>query len=327
MNKSTLTRSIALACAILSLNASAAPSTISVTPPAASKGKYSDRIVATWSANAYANNGYNVYRTPTSEYRNPIKLGKTTNLFWVDRTAQPGRKYWYWIAPIYKYATYSYYYTYRGRTLYRVRRTTWNYVWYPPTTGTSGQTAQGGYRAVTIPKPTVSRGKSTTTLYLSWTSSPQALYGYRVYRSTSSSFSSAVSLGTTYNRYWHDTTAYPGRTYYYWVSPRCFNFTPYNASKYGCGWLALGVPYTEGYQNGNSVYLYWDSIYGAQYYEIYRGTSPEINNASYVGYTYNTYWTDYDVVSGRRYYWWIAPVDVEGYIWSNNNKYGTLIVQ
>lgn len=292
MKKTALGRALAVASALFLLTA-ADLSAISITAPTATKGIHSAYVKLTWPANAYAKKGYIVYRTPTAYYYNAIKLGTTKNRTWLDRTAQQGRKYWYWICPV-------------GYYLY---------------SGQEAGNGQGGYKYVTIPKPTVSRGKSTTSLYVSWTSSPQAQYGYWVWRSTSSSFSTAYRVASTYSRSYLDTSAYPGRTYYYWIAPRCFNISPYNVSKYGYGWLALAVPYPDGYVNDGVVTLTWASSYGAQYYNIYRGTSSNLSSASYVGYSYGTSWTDYNLSYGRTYYWWVCPVDIEDDEWYNASKY------
>ncbi|MBQ7252666.1 MAG: hypothetical protein IJS32_08710 [Kiritimatiellae bacterium] len=284
-------RTILLIGAVFLLGVSDA-SALSITQPTATKGIHSAYVKLTWPANYYAKNGYIVYRTPTENYYNAVKLGTTKNRQWLDRTASQGRRYWYWVVP-------------KGYYLY------------------SGQTAgnsQSGYKYVTIPKPVVSQGKSTTTLYLSWSSSPQALYGYWVWRCATPYFSSAYRMGVTYNCYYYDTQAYPGRVYYYWIAPRCFNMSPYNVSKYGWGYLALGVPTPSGSVSGNSVYLSWSSVNGAQYYNVYRGTSSNIGSAQYVGYTYGTSFTD-TISSGHTYYWWICPVDIEGDEWYNASKY------
>ena len=231
-----LRRCAIVAGVFLTLSASAA----SIPRPSASHGGSFGSVTVRWEAPNYASWGYTaqygyyVYRTPTANFRNAIKLGRTSNRFWVDRTAGQGRKYWYWVAPIYnRYATYDYFW--RGNTRYR--RTTWWYQYYIPSPGTSGHEQQAGWRRVTIPRPTVSRGKSTYGLYVSWTSSPQAKYGYRVYRSRTPYWSGTCLVGTTSNRYFVDYNAKRGVTYYYWIAPRCFNFTPHQNDMYGWGYL------------------------------------------------------------------------------------------
>ena len=152
----------------------------------------------------------------------------------MDRTAQSGRKYWYWVAPIYsRYSTYTYFY--RGRTLYR--RTTWYYYAYFPYDYADAYDRQGGFKALTIPQPVASKGRSSTALYVKWNKSPQAKYGYRIYRSRSPKFTTAYSVGTTYNTSFLDYSAQRGVDYYYWVCPRCFNFTPYSPGKWDWGYL------------------------------------------------------------------------------------------
>lgn len=234
MKTTMLKKSLAVAFALLALATPAVADTIYVTQPTATKGTKSGRVDASWPWSSYANYGYNVYRTPTAEYRNPVKLGKTSNQYWVDRTAQAGRKYWYWIGPIYnKWTTTQYYY--RGNYIYY--RTIYHYKWYAPISGDVAADAQGGFKALTIPQPIVSKGKSSSALYIRWNKSPQARYGYRIYRSRSPKFTTAYSVGTTYNTSFLDYSAQRGVDYYYWVCPRCFNFTPYSPGKWDWGYL------------------------------------------------------------------------------------------
>lgn len=291
--KNPLAKSIAMAGAIF-LMAAVSAQAIVVSQPTATKGNYASFIYVTWSANAYANRGYYVYRTSTGKFVNPVRLGSTTGRSWIDRTALSGRKYWYWIAP-------------RNSNGY----------YYPPYKNTSAKTCQGGWRTFTIPTPTVARGSSTSGLYLYWSASPQAKYGYRIYRSTRSS-GGAVCVGTTTRRYFTDTTAYPGRTYYYWIFVRGYNVTVYQSGKWGKGWLALSVPTPSvtAYSGYNKIS--WTSVRGAQKYKLYVGTSSSWSSAT-CWYTTSSASTrtlyHRNPVHGRRYYYWVCPVDIEGDRW------------
>lgn len=293
-------RSFLVAASVALMTASTSHAGAYVPTPAASDGSYSSYIRVTWSASSSARYGYYVYRSTTPYFSQAYKLGRTTNRYWYDYQGSTARKYYYWVCPIYK------------------KSGSWYYYWY----NTSHYNA--GFKRFTIPTPTVSKGKSTASLYLSWSSSPHAKYGYTIYRGTSASFAYASKIGTTYNRYYYDSTAYPGRTYYYWVAVNGYNVTVYESSKRGSGYRSLAVPYAKGYNTSYGVYLYWDSVYGASSYRIYRGTSSSISSASWVGTTYNTYWTDTSVVSGRKYYYWICPIDCEGDRWYNTGKWGSI---
>jgi hypothetical protein len=287
----------------------------SFTRPTATKGTYSGYVRLTWTANSSAIYGYSVVRTPTEEFRNGVTLGSTTGRQWLDRTAQAGRRYWYWVCPIYMRTALS-----SGG--YQISR-------FIPATGTKATAAQRGYRLVSVPKPTVSWGTSKTCVSVKWAASPQSWYGYRVYRGTSTAFSSATCIASVGRnvRTYTDRGAYPGRTYYYWIGVRGYNASFYASPKRTAGYRSLVVPATRVAQSGSNASLSWNSVYGAKKYRIYRGRNSKFSSASWVGTTTSTRWTDTRVSRGCRYYWWIAPVDVEGDYYRRLNSYGTLLIR
>lgn len=298
MRTPRLVRTFAIACIALALSTSSALASY-VPTPTASDGTYSSYVLVTWPSSSDARYGYFVYRSATKNFSSAVKLGRTTNRYWFDTKAGAARNYYYWVCPIYGRSGSCYYYYYNTSRY------------------------DDGNRYVYVPTPTVAKGKSSSSIYLSWTASPQAVYGYRIYRGTSSSFSYASCIGTTYNRYYYDSSAYPGRTYYYWVVPRCYNFNVYSSSKWGKGWKCLAVPTPSGYAYSRGInYLSWSSVYGAQKYRVYRGTSSSFSNARWIG-TVTSPCSAYDVSAtpGVGYYYWIAPVDCEGDAWYNGGRY------
>jgi hypothetical protein len=304
---------IPLASCLLACWTSIAAHAVTIQVPTATKGTYDVCVSATWAADSNARFGYYVYRTPTAKFQNAIRLGKTANRFWVDRTAASGRRYWYWIAPIHGRTV-----QYRTNTVGQVRSRQAYYVYrcYAPKAGTTARACQDGWKAFSVPTPSVARGTSTSRLYLSWLHSPQARYGYRIYRSTTPSFWSSTAIATTYNRYYYDATAMPGRTYYYWIAVRGFNVVSYNPYRAGSGKLALAVPVPT----GSRTRLSWSSVRGAARYQIYQGTNIYFSCARCVATTTLTQWQA-SSSSGGALYWWIAPVDAEGNVWYNASAY------
>ena len=87
--------------------------------------------------------------------------------------------------------------------------------------------------AVSVPTPTASGNTSGSTGYLgyvklTWKKASGAKK-YIVYRSASKKWGKRVKLKETKSRTFYDTSAKPGRTYYYWVCPYTSLYT-YNTS-------------------------------------------------------------------------------------------------
>ena len=288
---------------------------VSFTRPTATKGTYSGYIRLTWAANASAIYGYSVVRTPTAAFRNGVTLGTTTGRQWLDRTAQAGRQYWYWVCPIYKR-------TARASGGYQYSR-------FLPAAGTTANVYQRGFRFVSVPKANVSWGTSKTCVSVKWAASPQSWYGYRVYRGTSTNLASSTCIASVGRnvRSYVDRGAYPGRTYYYWIGVRGYNATFCTGTKRTAGYRSLVVPTTRVVQSGRYAYLSWNSVYGARVYRIYRNRTPTLSSATWVGNSITTHWTDHSVSRGCRYYWWMVPQDVEGDIYRRSNSYGTLLIR
>lgn len=294
MKTAIWTKTAALAGAwILATVLTANAKTISVSPPTASKGTYGSYVRMTWPANAYARKGYNVYRTTTPVFRSAVRLGTTKSRVWVDRKAGAAREYWYWVEP----------------------------VGYKLIAGQRALSRQGGYRHFAVPTPKISR--STAGVTIKWNPSAQAKKGYRIYRGTSPSFALASALANTTARSYVDRSAYPGRTYYYWIAVRGYNVTVHNASKRRAGFRNLVVPTPSGKWTGTAYsdpfYISWSSVYGATKYQIYRGTSSA--NATLLYTTTGTGLYDYSVPhDGTWYSYWVCPIDIENRPWCDTSK-------
>jgi hypothetical protein len=294
-----LAKALALAGAIFLVSAAAEAATF--TRPYASGGNYSSYVKLTWSANSYANYGYYVYRTTTSKFTGAVRLGRVTSRCCIDTSAKMGTAYWYWIAPIRK----------SGSRL----------TWMVPKKGVAATEAQKGWRFPGVPQPTATR--TTAYVSLKWSSSPAAKKGYRVYRGTSPSYSSASLLASTTGRQYVDRTAYPGRNYYYWILVRGSNCNWYNNSKRVLGYRNLIVPWPNLLWTGQGwddpLRITWTSTYGARKYMVYRGKTwaSAVLIKTMTGTTLYDYGIPHDA---EKYYYWVCPVDVEGRRWYNVNK-------
>jgi C1A family cysteine protease len=169
-------------------------STLACTPPPsptnvqASDGTYLDKVRVTWTASSGATS-HTVYRA-TSRRSTKIALGTTSDTTYDDTTASVMVTYYYYVT-----ATNSY--------------------------GTSGfSTYNTGYRSDGRPLvPTnVSAGDGTNMdkVQVTWTASSWAT-SYTIYRATSKR-GTKTALGTTSDTAYADTTALPGKTYYYYIT-------------------------------------------------------------------------------------------------------------
>jgi fibronectin type 3 domain-containing protein len=157
----------------------------------ASDGIYTDRVEVTWTASLTAES-YKVYRARSKDPGATKKLlGTTTDIFFNDTTAVPQKTYYYWVKAL-------------------------NAI------GSSKFSAYDkGYRSDGSPLvPTnvsASDGIYTDRVEVTWTASLRA-ESYKVYRARSKDPGPTKKLlGTTTDILFNDTTAVPGKIYYYWV--------------------------------------------------------------------------------------------------------------
>jgi hypothetical protein len=164
--------------------------TVYPTPPvnvAASDGTYLDRVELTWMVSSWPPS-YKVYRSP-SLLGIKTYLGRTSRPPYNDRTALPGKTYYYWVKAANTFGTSEF------------------------------SLPDEGYRSNRIPSPPgnvlASDGTIADRVEVTWAFSPGAT-SYTVYRALSR-WGVKTILGSTSVAIYSDTTAIPGKTYYYWV--------------------------------------------------------------------------------------------------------------
>jgi cellulose 1,4-beta-cellobiosidase len=164
----------------------AAPTNVS-----ASDGIYMDKVEVTWSASSGATS-YTVYRatSPTRWARKAV-LGTTSGTSFNDTTAVPKTSYYYYVTTSNAYGTSNF------------------------------SSYDTGYRSDGTPPPptnvSASDGTYMDKVEVAWSASSGAT-SYTVYRATSPTrWARKTVLGTTSGTSFNDSTATPGRTYYYCV--------------------------------------------------------------------------------------------------------------
>lgn len=154
---------------------------------------------------------YYIFRGTSSNWNYATHVKTTTATTVYDYTATPGVKYYYWVCP--------------GNTSGRYSYNKNKYDW-------------GKRKASepTIPYITASDPSSHYTSYvkLTWPAVSGAT-SYQIYRSTSSSYSSASRIWTGTKTTVYDDTAKLGYKYYYWVRAKVNGTWYYNSARWDSG--------------------------------------------------------------------------------------------
>jgi cellulose 1,4-beta-cellobiosidase len=104
-----------------------------------------------------------------------------------------------------------------------------------------------------------------------------------------------------------DTTGTPGITYYYMVKAcNGANCSGYSASN--TGWRNLAAPTNLLASDGtytNRVTLTWTAASGATSYQVYRGSTATVADASLLGGLTVTTYNDTTATPGVDYYYWV----------------------
>jgi fibronectin type 3 domain-containing protein len=269
----------------------------SALPPApdnisASDGKYLDRVEVTWSA-SFGAESYKVYRSTSSNTgATKTLLGTTSETFFDDTTAIPMKKYFYWLKA-------------------------------SNTIGTSKFSAcDKGYRSDGSPLvPTdvsASDGTYIDWVEVTWSASLRA-DSYMVYRARSNDPGTTKTLlGTIPDTFFNDTTAVPGKTYFYWVKASNAIGTS-KFSSYDKGYRSDGsplVPTDVSASDGTYVdwvEVTWSASLRAESYNVYRARSNDSGvTKKLLGTTTETIFNDTTAVPGRKYYYWVKASNTIG---------------
>ncbi len=160
-----------------------------------------------------------------------------------------------------------------------------------------------------LPPSTISASGGTYTdkVRVTWSESSEAS-GYEVWRHTSDSPGGAaqvahVQASTAYD----DADATPGMPHYYWVkATNEFGAGAFSGSAQG--WRALSPPSGMTASDGaysNRVRIAWSSASGAEGYTVWRNTIESSGSAEKIGNPALTSFSDTNVVSGSRHYYWV----------------------
>ncbi|MCX5691546.1 MAG: hypothetical protein NTV94_17435 [Planctomycetota bacterium] len=240
-------------------------------------------VQVSWNAVPFAAS-YQVYRNTTNAAFSAALVGTTTTNTFNDISAIPGQTYWYFI---------------RATSACGI------------TNLSIGDSGRRQVIASAVSSVTASDGTNCAAVDLNWSPSPNAT-GYAIHRSLTNDFEAAALIGTAASNVFNDTTALPGQTYWYFIRA----LSP-------CGTVAFS-PSDSGYRPGtlgnvsnvqatngttcNSIGITWDAAPNATFYELYRSPSGNFANATFLGTSQFTAWTDNVFVPGLSFTYWVKPL-------------------
>jgi fibronectin type 3 domain-containing protein len=169
--------------------------------------------------------------------------------------------------------------------------------------GTS--TAYWSFTLINAPSNVLaSDGTYSTKVEVSWVLNNGATFS-KVYRATTIGGSKTLLADPAASPY-ADTSAIPGRTYYYWVI-NCNNAYCSDYSTPNTGWMKLSAPANLLASDGTAtdkVSLTWTASSGATSYKVYRATS-FAGAKTLLSSPVVTTFADTSATPGVTYYYWI----------------------
>ncbi len=172
-------------------------------------------------------------------------------------------------------------------------------------------------KLVTVPLAptglTAASGTSTEHVPVTWIAASGAT-SYEVWRHTINSSIFASKIGETAVTSYSDSSATPGKLYYYWARSRNTAGTS-GLSVSDSGYRALAAPGGVAATDGDSARLRvtWSVTAGATYYRVSRATSADGAKSDVGSWQAGTTYDDATAVVGTIYYYWVrAAVNSSG---------------
>ena len=171
-----------------------------------------------------------------------------------------------------------------------------------------------------------SDGTETDYVKITWTTVSGLTY--LIYRSTSNSSGSATKIGTASSTsYYTDTSAEPGKLYYYWVKAQNSSGGTSGFSSVNDGYRKLskptGVSATDG-TSATEVTVTWSAVTGASYYRVYRASTSTGTKTALGSWQTSCTYKDSGATAGMTYYYFVqAAVNSSGTRPSDYSAYNT----
>ena len=251
----------------------AAPATVS-----ASDGTSLDAVTITWTAATSAKR-YEIYRSTTTKTDDAEQIGTTNKLVWVDSAAEAGVTYYYWIKSVSALDTSAF------------------------------SNRDSGY--VSTPAPTdvtASDGFATNYVRIAWTQSEGAL-SYAIWRAETNDVAAATQVKTGQGASpYDDTSAIPGKFYWYWVRPvSAAGPGVFAGPDRGFASLSAPVNVVATSNIAANVTVSWKKTNGAVSYEVFRAETNDVEFATndvFMTVT-TTSFADTNAVPAVKYWYWV----------------------
>ena len=243
----------------------------------ASDGSYNDRVAITWDSVSEVDH-YELYVNTEDDYSSASLLDTSWSTSYDDYYALGGTYYYYWVKAC------------------------------DTSECSDFSSPDSGY--IDLDPPTsvsATDGTYTYEVEVSW-----QLYSRRVsipveiWRNDSNNSSGAGYVDTSYGSPYSDSSAEPGKYYYYWVKACGDDFCS-EFSYSDEGFMAMepptGVSATDGTYN-DRVDVEWN-VGSVSFYEIFRNTSNDHSDATSLATEYGPPFSDWTAEAGTVYYYWV----------------------
>ncbi len=249
----------------------------------ASDGAYTDKVAIAWTDSPGAL-GYAVYRGPSADTNAAGVIASVASTNYDDTNAVPGTNYYYWAQATNALAVSA--------------------------LSVSNMGFRGLTNAPLAPAAlAASGGAHTDKVAVTWSAAAGA-FGYIVSRGTNDVADEAEAIGASAATGWDDTSAVPGRVYYYWAAASN-NYGVSGLSPSNTGWRGLAPPAFVAASDGadpDKVTVTWGASEGARLYRVFRAESGATGAPGLIGMAVSTNFNDTSAVPARVYCYWTRAV-------------------
>jgi fibronectin type 3 domain-containing protein len=253
---------------------------------AASDGSYMGMVRVWWGAVAGATS-YEVWRGEANDHNLAKMIGSPTTLLYDDTSAVPGTLYFYWV---------------KAKSAAPMTS-----EWSASDSGTGNTAAPTGVAA--------SDGTYSDKVRVTWTAVAGAT-SYEVWRGASNNLLQPTKIGSPTAPSYDDTSAAPGKLYFYWVKAKSAAPLTSQWSASNGGSRNTAAPKSVAASDGtytDKVRVTWSAVAGATSYEVWRGPSYNPSSATKIGSPTTLLYDDTSAVPGTLYFYWVksrsaAPV-------------------
>ncbi len=137
---------------------------------------------------------------------------------------------------------------------------------------------------------------------------------YTIWRNTAFNFATATNIGTTSSTSFNDTTAAANTTYYYWITTNnaCGTSGPsigLRDARDGAPSAPTAVSASDATFCAPSIDVTWNSVAGANTYQVWRATSNNTAFGALIATVGTTSFSDTTANPNTPYYYWVKAVN------------------